>query len=892
VRGGERPGGRRWLAAVLRPAPVNLVVASVLFLLPWAVAYVKVRHHHLDSGAVGLAATFSLGVPALWLAVAGYLEARRPEQASELTMAHAADQLAIAVGAQWEAEARVRRLNEPYPLPVSWDAADASLTDSWDSLVRLACSGAGWPDPPSAGTWATGPDHLAGKDRELIGVLPRVPTGRLVVLGEPGAGKTMLMVRLVLDLVARRAAGGPVPFLASIASWNPNEEDLRGWLGAQLLADHSALASPPPTGRTESTLAAALLESRLILPILDGLDEIPKEIRAPAINRINDALRPGEQVVVTCRTQQYRDTVRPVDGIEVTLRGGAAVELRPLDADAVRGYLLEDAGGPAAQDRWRPVLDVLGTETPAGQALGRPLMVSLARAIYNPRPGELAGALRDPAELCAPELAGQEAVESLLFDAFVPAAYRSDRTGRWKARDAERWLVFLARHLERRIASPDLAWWQLRQALRRDTFGFVAWLEMFVVVAVTVTILAHFKSGAVSWAPFGIEFGIFFGFIAGPRDPGEPFRGVRASITGFAAAWARRMNEDEFGFGIGSRSVTPSLRMRVSVSGLATGLVIGFVAGFVAGLVAVLVAGLKAGLAAGLAAGLGVCLGIGLGFGFGFGLGVGFAVVPGDLAVAADPRTVFVRDQKSALLLTLVAGLVGGLGFGLAGGVGYGPAAGLGFALAGGLLIGHLVSGTQTAWPSYTITEAWLAFHHRLPRSLMSFLDDAHQRGVLRQAGAVYQFRHIELQRRLATREPEVTRIGSYFDVRDTKGNSYRVTLVEMIDHAQHDDQYVTPDDGKRLVAAKFKINAPNRRRKDVVVSIAPALVGSNGQAYPADRTDRAGYTRFRDRVIHVVQENPVTGWVTFHVPEGVNAAKVRWTPADAGSTVEWMVDR
>jgi hypothetical protein len=34
----------------------------------------------------------------------------------------------------------------------------------------------------------------------------------------------------------------------------------------------------------------------------------------------------------------------------------------------------------------------------------------------------------------------------------------------------------------------------------------------------------------------------------------------------------------------------------------------------------------------------------------------------------------------------------------------------------------------------------------------MTFLADAHQRGVLRQAGAVYEFRHVELQRRLATR--------------------------------------------------------------------------------------------------------------------------------------------
>ena len=115
------------------------------------------------------------------------------------------------------------------------------------------------------------------------------------------------MVRLVLDLLARRVGGGPVPFLASVASWNPADQDLRDWLGAQLLIDHPALAWPPPTGRIEATQAAALLASGLILPVLDGLDEIPEQVRGSAISRINDALRPGEQVVVTCRSQQYRD---------------------------------------------------------------------------------------------------------------------------------------------------------------------------------------------------------------------------------------------------------------------------------------------------------------------------------------------------------------------------------------------------------------------------------------------------------------------------------------------------------------------------------------------------------------------------------------------------------
>ncbi|WP_158727409.1 hypothetical protein [Streptomyces sp. NRRL S-31] len=37
----------------------------------------------------------------------------------------------------------------------------------------------------------------------------------------------------------------------------------------------------------------------------------------------------------------------------------------------------------------------------------------------------------------------------------------------------------------------------------------------------------------------------------------------------------------------------------------------------------------------------------------------------------------------------------------------------------------------------------------RLPRNPDAFLKDAHHRGVLRQAGAVYQFQHARLKDRL-----------------------------------------------------------------------------------------------------------------------------------------------
>ena len=151
------------------------MVALALFLLPWVAALVLVRrHHHLDAAAVGMFG----GRSERWLApvladVGGLPGSKASRYTGERPeLGQVADQLAVAVGAQWNAEAAIRRLNDPYPLPVSWTAADASLTDAWDSLVKLAISGAGWPAPPPSGTWAAGPDDLAGEGDELVKCWP------------------------------------------------------------------------------------------------------------------------------------------------------------------------------------------------------------------------------------------------------------------------------------------------------------------------------------------------------------------------------------------------------------------------------------------------------------------------------------------------------------------------------------------------------------------------------------------------------------------------------------------------------------------------------------------------------------------------------------------------
>jgi hypothetical protein len=83
---------------------------------------------------------------------------------------------------------------------------------------------------------------------------------------------------------------------------------------------------------------------------------------------------------------------------------------------------------------------------------------------------------------------------------------------------------------------------------------------------------------------------------------------------------------------------------------------------------------------------------------------------------------------------------------------------------AAGLLLAHAVLSVTAqlligappvldqvrAGQGYADARFWLAITGRLPWRTMAFLSEAHRLGVLRQAGAVYQFRHLSLQENLA----------------------------------------------------------------------------------------------------------------------------------------------
>ncbi len=706
---------RSWRAAVA----VCAVGSGASALVVWLVR----RYGWTEASAIVTVAALPTGVLGTYLTLeARFRSSSGGAVGGPADLVGVAELLAVAVRRQWEAEAELHRLNEPYALPVRWRPASPGLVEDWRALIRLATiGGAGWPTPP-AGGWAAGPAGLAGEGNDLVEVLDRVPTGRLVVLGEPGAGKTILLVRLVLGLLARRSSGWPVPVLVSLVSWDPTGQRLYDWLATRLTADYPALAEPAPGGGR--CRARAVLDDGLVVPVLDGLDEIPNALRSVAIARINEALRPGQRLVVAARSQPYREAVSSVGGVELRLTGAAGIELCPLEAADVADYLRDSAGGLVGAARWDPVVAVLAEApaSPVAQALVTPLMAALARAVFNPRLGEQATAVPSrPADLLDQErFPSRAAVEEHLFDAFVPAAYRPHpdpaRECPWRAADAERWLIFLARHLEHNLhGSPNFAWWRLPAAVspRRSR-------------------LPQLATGLVAGLASGLTGGLVYWFACGP--PYGLTHGFASGLTyglGVGLSW---------GIKVPARAMRWHTRRGLTY-GLVYGLVIGLATGLAYGLANSLAVGLTIGLTAALA---------GLAFG-------GFKTAPADLTTAAGPISALACDRATFRQQALA----GGLAFGLAGGplggfvfgLTYGPAAGLAGGLVFGLALGVTVGFFRTASGTFALAHGWLAMRGRLPRRLIAFLDDAHQRrGVLRQVGAVYQFRHLELQRCLARR--------------------------------------------------------------------------------------------------------------------------------------------
>ncbi|HEY0805494.1 MAG TPA: NACHT domain-containing protein, partial [Pseudonocardiaceae bacterium] len=645
----------------------------------------------------------------------------QPESAFAGRLAEAADDLAHAVGARWSREEELRRIQDPFPLPVGWQLAPDDVMDHWENICRV-----------SPGESAK-PLDLAGHLPEITDIYRRIPSGRLVVLGRAGSGKSVLAVRFVLDLLRTRPRAGAVPVVFSLGSWNPATTGFRDWLAGQLVRDHPGLASSSNGG---SNLTTLLVDADRILPVLDGFDELASGLHRAALDALNATTLP---LLLTSRPGEYRN----VAGTDA-LTAAAAVRLTDLTPSDLVNYLPRTTCGSSGATVWDPVLNEL-RDHPARPAsinlravLTTPLMVGLARAIYSDPAG------RDPSELLDTDRFGsQYDLEDHLLGSFIPTVYR-DQHSRWDPERVRSWLGYLAQHMDR-LGTHDLAWWQLGNVMRRTSrmlvVGLVSGLAIGLLSGLLVWLVDMPAAGLglvnalmvalENWLGFGLALGLAHG--AGLAFGGGAFEPARVRLR--ARGWARQLRT-RFG-----------RRLMVGfVGGVGLGLVLGLVSAAGFNPIGLAGFGFLGGLVTG--AGLGTLSGIG------WGLTAGLEA-PIDIRSAVSPTGLLRTNRATVVVQFLGWGFVLGLAHLLVIRLAHGHVDPAGFLLdlVLGPVTGLAIGTSLTAWGRWLVfARVWLPLTGRLPWSVAGFLDDGCRRGVLRQVGAVYQFRHARLQAHLTDR--------------------------------------------------------------------------------------------------------------------------------------------
>lgn len=281
------------------------------------------------------------------------------------------------------------------------------------------------------------PPTPAGQLERVIEDYRAVRPRRLVITGEPGAGKTVLARKLVMELNKARGESEPVAVLIVLADWD-TQELLADWIVRHLEWD---LGMPRRSARK-------VMQARMVLPVLDGLDEMDAadvevadsraRLALEALARYQDGPDPAP-LVLTCRTRRYDE----LEAVGSHILDAARIEIDPVgSAQAVRFLELRGAARRPAQ--WQPVLDEL-RHSPTGvlaSALSTPWRLALAATVY-----EWQG---NPRELVNAATASDDAVAELLLGRFIGevAGHAPRGAGRYPERVVHTRLSCLAVGLE------------------------------------------------------------------------------------------------------------------------------------------------------------------------------------------------------------------------------------------------------------------------------------------------------------------------------------------------------------------------------------------------------------------------------------------------------------
>jgi Effector-associated domain 10/NACHT domain len=200
--------------------------------------------------------------------------------------------------------------------------------------------------------------------------------GKLLILGAPGAGKTTALLSLAEQLVygAISQPRTVIPVIFELSTWQNDNQSIQSWLIEQLYDLHG--------GNRKSKLYEQWLERQVLLPLLDGLDELGLERQKKCTEKLNEFAEHYPQLVVCCRVKEF-------EAVDIKLRNlRGAVCLQSLSDSQIQHYL-DSLKRP---ELWEAIqttssLQAMLEPTIEGDAglLRVPLFVKLVADVYDPQ---------------------------------------------------------------------------------------------------------------------------------------------------------------------------------------------------------------------------------------------------------------------------------------------------------------------------------------------------------------------------------------------------------------------------------------------------------------------------------------------------------------------------
>jgi hypothetical protein len=262
-------------------------------------------------------------------------------------------------------------------------------------------------------------------ETKILEVFERPDIARkLLILGEPGAGKTTTMLDLAQALIQKAEAEviEPIPVLFNLSSWKDPNVKMQDWLIEELRSKYGV----------RKDIGKQWLEEKQLLPLLDGLDEVKPEHQESCVEAINqwleDETRPMD-LLVCSRREEYAS-------YDINLQLNGAILLQSLTTEQLEQYL----SAINQSDLWQ----VLEQDAALLELVKTPLLLSITVLSYE----ELSLVQwQQPTST-------QKRLE-LLLDAYVQKMMHREITSTTYVKHqppttkrTRRWLVFLAKQLQ------------------------------------------------------------------------------------------------------------------------------------------------------------------------------------------------------------------------------------------------------------------------------------------------------------------------------------------------------------------------------------------------------------------------------------------------------------